>query len=83
MATDYNDLVKPDQEKTPMLGKGLLRSKTFWVNVLTAVVSVGTYLTNSELLSDNPELVAIGGTIIGVANVILRLVTKEPITSVK
>lgn len=65
------------------MGKGILRSKTFWVNALMAAVSVGTYFQNSELLVSNPEVVAGIGTAIGIVNVILRLITKDPITSVK
>lgn len=65
------------------MGKGLLKSKTFWVNALTAVVSVATYFQGSEILASNPEIVALIGTGIGVVNVVLRLITKEPITSVK
>lgn len=65
------------------MSKGLFRSKTFWFNALTATVSVLTYLQNSEFLASNPEVVAILGTIVGVGNVILRLVTKEPIKGLK
>lgn len=65
------------------MGKGLIKSKTFWANAITAAVSIGTYLMDSSLLANNPEIVALGGTIIGVMNVILRLMTKEPIQGVK
>lgn len=90
----YDELASPgDEPEKPVdegpttgdseMGKGLLKSKTFWVNALTAVVSIGTYLSNSELLANNPELVAVAGTVIGVVNVVLRLLTKEPIQGVK
>jgi hypothetical protein len=70
-------------EGDEQMGKGLLRSKTFWVNSITAMVSIGTYLMDSALLANNPEIIALGGTAIGVMNVILRLLTKEPIQGVK
>ena len=65
------------------MGKGLLWSKTAWVNMLTAVVSLGTYFLDSDLLVNNPEVVGIGGAVIGGINIILRLLTKEPINSLK
>jgi hypothetical protein len=64
------------------MGKGLLQSKTFWVNAVTLAVSVGTYLMNSELFVNNPEVVAIGGAVIGGLNILLRLMTGKPITGV-
>ena len=51
------------------MGKGLLKSKTFWVNALTAVVSVGAYFQGSEILANNPEVVAVIGTAIGALQV--------------
>jgi len=93
MSSPYDGLVdeptpQPEPHPAPNqgeidMGKGLLRSKTFWVNILTAVASVATYVTNSDLLTGNPEMVAIIGTGVGIVNVLLRLITKEPITSVK
>jgi len=64
------------------MGKSLLKSKVFWVNLITAIVAICTYLINSDLFVNNPSVVAIGGTVIGVLNIILRLITKEPITGV-
>lgn len=86
MSNPYDELVDPVVDDTTSgeetMGKGLFQSKTAWVNILTAIVSVGTYITNSDLLANNPEVVAIAGTVIGVVNVVLRLITKEPITGV-
>ena len=59
--------------------KSIFASKTIWVNGLTAIISIGTYLADSTLFIDNPEFIAIAGTIIGVLNVALRLITKEAV----
>jgi len=61
------------------MGKGLFQSKTAWVNGLTALVSIAAYFQGSELLAANPQAVAIIGAVIGVANVFLRIITKEAI----
>jgi hypothetical protein len=58
-------------------GKGLLRSRTFWANAITAAISIGTYFTASELIT--PDTAVIFTTVIGGLNVILRLLTSEPI----
>jgi len=65
------------------MGKGLFQSKTVWVNLLTAVIGIGTYMAGSEVIADNASLVALIVTGVGVANVILRIITGKPITSVK
>ncbi len=65
------------------MGKSFLRSKTVWVNLLTAAVGIGVYLQDSEILVNNPEMVAGLVTMVGLINVVLRLITKKPITSLK
>lgn len=88
MGSVYDGLVKPPVQPGPKqtgvtnMGKGILRSKMFWVNLLTAAVSVGTYFMDSELLVNNPDVVAGIGTAIGVVNIVLRLITKEPINGI-
>lgn len=72
----------PTNQGDDIMGKRLLKSKTFWVNALTGLVSVGTFLMNSEFITSNPEVVAVIGTVIAVVNIVLRLVTKEPIKGV-
>jgi hypothetical protein len=61
------------------MGKSLLKSKTFWVNSLTAVVAAVTAVTNLDFIQDNPQVVAIGGMFLGFVNIALRVITKEPI----
>lgn len=61
------------------MGKSLLQSKTFWVNFLVAVIAICTGLSDLSLISENPQAVALIGTLIGAGNIVLRTVTKEPI----
>ncbi len=61
------------------MGKGLLQSKTFWVNLLMSVVSLAVYIQDSALVADNPQVVAGIGAAVGLVNIVLRLMTKEPI----
>ena len=56
------------------MGKSIFLSKTFWVNLLAIVFMVINYFYPLVVLS--PELQAI---ILGVINIILRLVTGQPI----
>ncbi len=71
---------KPQPQENDMNGKSMFRSKTFWINAITAVAGVLTTLGGSELIQDNPQVAGIAATVIGVVNVILRLVTKEPVS---
>lgn len=60
--------------------KNIFKSKTFYVNLITAVVSIVGFFQGQEWVAQNPEAVAILGTVVGVANVILRLLTKEAVS---
>jgi len=61
-----------------MDGKALLTSKTFWVNV---VALAGMVLQATGLVSGSDWL-GYEAAALGVVNIILRLITGEPITGV-
>jgi hypothetical protein len=58
--------------------KTLIESKTFWVNLLTGAIAVGGYLTGVIPAQYQPYL--IGG--LAIANIVLRLITGQPIDKV-
>lgn len=88
MSSPYDNLASPGDKpvdankKGGTMGKGLLRSKTAWVSLITTVVGFGTWLSGSEIIADRPEVVAAVVTGLGVLNMILRILTKKPITGV-
>ncbi len=55
--------------------KSIFTSKTFWVNVI-GIVAIVVQTTTGKLLIDAEAQVAI----LAVINVILRAITKEPVT---
>lgn len=55
------------------LGKSWLRSKTFWVNALAVVTLILARYFNYELSAEET------GSILAVINMLLRLVTTEPV----
>ena len=64
-----------------VVGKGLLRSKTFWVNTLTGVASLMTAVGGVSLLPASVSPYLGGG--LAIVNILLRLFTNAPIVSVK
>lgn len=89
MSSPYDKLASPGDKpvdannKGGTMGKGLLRSKTMWVGWITTVIGFGTWLSGSAIIADRPDAVAAVGTGLGILTMILRLLTKEPITGVK
>ena len=60
-------------------GKKLWASKTVWVNMLTLVAGVAAYVAGSEVVADNATLVAALVAVQGAVNIVLRLITTQPI----
>ena len=88
MSNPYDDLV-PDEPATPPapetpeaesdIMKSIFKSKTIWVNVIAGAGTLITMLMNSDIVAQNPEWVAYGTTALAVINLVLRMVTKEPV----
>ena len=54
------------------------QSRIIWLNILAAVVIIGTSLADPTLVSD-PRVVAVGSAIFSAANIALRVLTTMPI----
>ena len=65
------------EKESGMTGKALFTSKIFWWNVIAGGLQVATWAVGSGLIPQ-PYGVAVQS----IVNIILRLVTTEPITSV-
>ena len=77
-ASPYDELV-PKPRENEMNGKPLTKSKTFWANLITAAVGILIAVAGSDIIQQNPEYAGYAATAIAVMNVILRLMTKEPV----
>jgi len=64
-----------------VVGKGLLRSKTFWVNTLGGLATVLSAAGGISFLPSSFAPWIAGG--LAVVNVILRVISNKPIVSVK
>jgi hypothetical protein len=81
MTPPYDNLVPAQRNDMPEKPtKPIKDSRTFWVNLATAVTAVLVTLSNSELIQNNPEVAGIFVTAIAVANIVLRVVTTKPVT---
>lgn len=54
--------------------KSLIKSKTFWLNSITAAVAVGSGSLGFNL----PPKIAV--PVVAIGNILLRLLTKQPVT---
>jgi len=55
------------------------RSKAVWLGILTLVVSILSFLEGEEWIAAYPGLVAALGTVVGIATVVIRFLTKTPL----
>lgn len=86
MNDPYDQLVpggnptKSQSQENNMNGKPIFKSKTFWVNIITAIAGVLTTVGGSDLIQDNPQMAGIAATVMGVVNIFLRFMTTEKVT---
>lgn len=62
-----------------MQAKSVWKSKTFWVNMLVLAAGVVGYVGGHDVIQDYPTVVAISGAVVGAINIVLRLVTTQPV----
>ena len=81
MSNVYDDLIPEPTPKpeVPEVKKSIFKSKTVWANLIGGAVALVTALSNSELVANNPEWAAYFTTGMAVLNLLLRLVTKDPV----
>ena len=58
-------------------------SKTIWVNLIVFGFSLATFLQGSDFIQQYPQAVAAIGMVVGVLGVVLRFLTKVPISFIK
>jgi len=56
------------------------KSKTFWVGTVILVAGLLSFAQDDEWIKQFPQVVKVLGTIGGVLMVVLRFVTKQPIS---
>ena len=64
----------------PIFAKSVLASKTIWVNVLATVIAGLVAIQDLQWVQDNPTAAVAFALVLSVANVVLRLVTSQPVT---
>lgn len=62
--------------------KKLTQSKTFWVNLLVVIGGAVTGAMGTEVIAENPILLGYAAATVGFINIILRLFTTKPISSI-
>lgn len=83
----YDELVPDDgspdtqPKETPMIGKRLRNSKTFWINLITIFAGIATTVGGSEFVQENPVYAGYAVTILGIVNIFMRFITKDPVTA--
>jgi len=58
------------------------KSKTMWVSIITIVAGAFSGLVDQNLVT-NPKIVSVILTVVGILNLVLRMVTSTPVVAKK
>lgn len=61
------------------MGKSLTSSRIFWVNLITVAVATAGFLAGQDIIAQYPQVVAGLAVAQGALNIVLRLLTTQPI----
>ena len=61
------------------MGKTVWTSKTVWANIITLIAGTVGYVAGHELIADQATLMSILLAVSGGLNIVLRLITSQPI----
>jgi hypothetical protein len=61
------------------MSKSLAKSRTFWANLAMVVIGILGGVAGTEVIQENPILVGYFTSAMGVVNILLRIITKDPI----
>lgn len=62
-----------------MESKSILSSRTFWVNAITVAVATAGFVAGHEVMAAHPQIIAGIAVVQGALNIVLRLLTTQPI----
>jgi len=61
------------------MGKSFVQSRTIWVNMLVLAAGIAGFVAGHDVITEYPQVIAILGAVQGAINIVLRLVTTQPI----
>lgn len=70
----------PKRQENNMDSKPIVQSKTFWINLITAIAGVATSIGGSDIIQQNPEFAGFAATGLGIMNIFLRFITTKKVT---
>ena len=57
------------------------RSKTIWVNTVTFLIGVVSFLAGQEFIADYPQVATWFAIVLGLLNIALRFLTDQPVVA--
>jgi hypothetical protein len=67
------------QKRTDQMGKSVFASRMFWVNAITVAVATAGFVAGHDVIAQYPQVVAGIAVAQGALNIVLRLLTTQPI----